>query len=606
MNHDIREVIDHTGKRGVSVAHRRFGLLSAALFVVMAVIISRGAYLQIVLGNEFRTKAENNRIDNVVLPAPRGVIYDTNHVQLTENVSSTDVVFNPRTLPSRENESNVIDKLSELLPDIPPSAMQENIDRARRTGQEVLVAKAIDHETVLKIEQASADIPGVTLASSLVRKYPFREALAHVLGYTSSVTAEEIEKDQSLIAIDTTGKQGIERQYDTALRGQHGVTYTEVTASGKEQTDLGKKLATAGQDITLTIDIELQEFIYGLFSERDAEMRTKSAPPVQGSAIVLNPKTGAIRAMISYPSFDPNTFSQPSMRSHAKQVFDNPLNPLFNRATDGMYASGSTIKPFLAAGALQEGVITERTTVLSTGAVNIGPWRFADWKTGGHGITDVKKALAESVNTFFYMVAGGLDANKGLGIERSTKYLREFGWDEKTGIDLPSEAEGFLPTPDWKLRTTGQSWYIGDTYHMGIGQGDVLATPLQIAVGTSAVADGTSWVEPHLVEGPAKRHTLSISKNNIRIVQEGMRQAVTEGSARSLNTLPFPIAGKTGTAQIGGSDTTHAWFTSFGPYETPDTVVTVLLERGGAGDVDAVPFAREIWQWISEHRVSPT
>lgn len=602
MSEHYSELIDHATHKKEYKAHRRFGIMYVVLFFVMALILSRGAYLQVVLGNEYREKAEKNRIDNVVLAAPRGIIYDKNHIQLTENISSTDLVFSPKTLPSRENETYLIERLAQLIPHIPASEFQEALDRTRRIRQDVLVAKAIDHETVLQIEQASAEIPGATLVSSLVRKYPFGESLAHVLGYTSPVSATEIEADATLIAIDTTGKQGIEKKYDTALRGQHGFTYTEVTASGKGTTDLGKKLATAGQDLTLTVDVELQQFIYGLFSDRDAKSKEKNLDPVQGSAIVLDPKTGAIRALVSYPSFDPNMFSQPSQRSRSAEAFSNPLNPLFNRAVDGTYPSGSTIKPFLAAGALQEGVITENTTIRSTGAITIGPWRFADWKAGGHGITDVKKALAESVNTFFYMVAGGLDANKGLGVLKATEYLREFGWDDKTGIDLPTESAGFLPSPEWKQQTTGQPWYIGDTYHLGIGQGDTLATPLQIAVGTSAVANGDAWFQPHLVDGPAKKHELSISPNNIRIVQQGMRQAVTEGSARSLSALPMPIAGKTGTAQIGGTDKTHAWFTSYGPYENPEAVVTVLLEKGGAGDVDAVPFAQEIWQWISENQ----
>lgn len=604
MNLDSSEIIDHVGTKKAGPVHRRFGILHILLVMVMSLITLRGAYLQVVSGGAFRARAESNRVDTVTLAAPRGVVYDKNRVQLTENISSTDLVFDPAKLPTRDNESYLLDHLTQLLPEVSPDTIREALDRTRKTQRETLVMKAIDHDTVLKIEQAQADVPGATLVSSLVRKYPFREALAHVLGYTSPVTADEMAANDSLIATDTTGKEGIEQKYDTALRGQHGITYTEVTASGKEKTDLGQKPAIAGQDITLTLDSELQKFIYGLFSERDAKAKAEHKDPVQGSAIVLNPATGAVLAMVSYPSFDPNIFSQPSLRVQAEHIFDNPLQPLFNRAVDGMYPSGSTIKPFLAAGALQEGVITAQTTVRSTGAITVGPWRFADWKTGGHGITNVTKALAESVNTFFYMIAGGLDGQSGLGVDKATKYLREFGWDTKTGIDLPSEAPGFLPSPEWKLKATGQPWYIGDTYHLGIGQGDVLATPLQIAVGTSAVANTDSWHEPHLIEGIGKKHPLSISPANMRVVQEGMREAVLTGSARSLNALPIPIAGKTGTAQIGGTEKTHAWFTSFGPYTKPDTVITVLLEKGGAGDVDAVPVAKEIWQWIAEHPVN--
>lgn len=604
MNLDSSELIDHIGTKRVATSHRRFGILTIALLGVMTVITLRGAYLQVIAGGAFRTRAENNRVDTVTLTAPRGVVYDKNHVQLTENISSTDLVFDPRTLPTRDNESYLLDRLTQLLPDVSPDMIREALDRTRKTQKQTLVMKAIDHDTVLKIEQAQAEVPGATLVSSLVRKYPFREALAHVLGYTSSVTANELAADDTLIATDTTGKEGIEQKYDTALRGQHGVTYTEVTASGKEKTDLGEKPAIAGQDITLTIDSSLQQFIYGLFSERDAKARAENKDPVQGSAIVLNPTTGAVSAMVSYPSFDPNTFSQPSLRIHTEDIFENPLHPLFNRAVDGTYPSGSTIKPFLAAGALQEGIITPQTTVRSTGAITVGPWRFADWKAGGHGITNVTKALAESVNTFFYMVAGGLDGQAGLGVEKANQYLKEFGWDEKTGIDLPSEAAGFLPTPEWKLKATGQPWYIGDTYHLGIGQGDVLATPLQIAVGTAAVANLDAWYEPHLIEGTGKKHPLSVSESNMRVVQAGMREAILSGSARSLSALPIPIAGKTGTAQIGGTEKTHAWFTSFGPYDKPDTVVTLLLEKGGAGDTDAVPVAKEIWQWLAEHPVN--
>lgn len=605
MNLDSRELFDHIGERKTPTK-RRPGVLTAVLACVMVVIIGRGAYLQVIKGESFRERAEYNRVDNFVLPAPRGIIYDKNRVQLVENISSTDLVFDPRTLPTRENESHLLDRLTQLFPDIAPETIHEALERTRTIKQETLIAKAIDHDTVLKIEQEQADIPGVKLVSSLVRKYPFKEVFAHVLGYTSPVTSEELSKDDSLIAIDATGKQGIEQEYDTALRGQHGITYTEVTASGKQKTALGEKPVVAGQDITLTIDSELQQFAYGLLSDRDAKSKEKGGESARGAIIVMNPKTGSVLSLVSYPSFDPNIFSQPSLRVKAQNVFQDPLHPLFNRAVDGTYPSGSIIKPFLAASALQEGIITPQTTVLSTGAITVGPWRFADWKAGGHGITDVKKALAESVNTFFYMVAGGLDSKAGLGVNKSISYLREFGWDEKTGIDLPSEAAGFLPSPEWKLKTIGQPWYIGDTYHLGIGQGNVLVTPIQIAAATGAIANTNVWYSPHLTEGTAKQHSISIKPEHIRVVQEGMRQAVTSGSARVLDSLAVPVAGKTGTAQIGGTEKTHAWFSSFGPYNNPEFVVLVLLEEGGDGDKEAVPVAKEVWQWIIEHYVNKT
>jgi penicillin-binding protein 2 len=301
---------------------------------------------------------------------------------------------------------------------------------------------------------------------------------------------------------------------------------------------------------------------------------------------------------VSYPSFDPNVFSQPALRSQASDLFTDTAKPMFNRATDGTYASGSIIKPFEAAGGLQEGIITDQSTVLSTGGIHIGPYHFFDWKAGGHGVTDVKKAIAESVNTFFYLLAGGDATHVGLGPDKIAYYLGLFGWAKPTGIDLPHEATGFVPTPAWKEATYHDRWYIGDTYHLGIGQGSVLVTPIQIATATSVLANGKYLYRPYLLQSDhIQKQAIAIDAQNIQIVREGMRQAVTDGSARPLNTLSIPIAGKTGTAQIGGTDYTQAWFTSFGPFDKPHLTVTVLLEKGGAGDADAEPIAKDIWQW---------
>ncbi|OGY34019.1 MAG: penicillin-binding protein 2, partial [Candidatus Andersenbacteria bacterium RIFCSPHIGHO2_02_FULL_45_11] len=573
MNIDLSELIEQQGSR-TGQGQRRLNILSIVLCVTMTAIVGRGAYLQVLQGSSFRARAEHNRLESTLVPAPRGIIYDMHHLALVENISSTDLVITPSELPLREHEDGILDRLAGILTDTPPEEIQAAITKARTTRQNTLLSKAISHDTVLEIEKAERELPGVHLASSLVRKYPYAESLAHVLGYTSPVTAEELDEHTTLVVTDTTGKQGIEKTYDTSLRGQHGFTSTEVNASGNQKTDLGTKAAVPGEDLTLTIHADLQKFIYGLFSEANEKRNKIRKDPIKGVAIVLDVNSGAVRSLISYPSYDSNTFSQPSLRSQTAKIFQEVGNPLFNRATDGMYPSGSTIKPFLAAAALQEGVITPQTTVRSTGGIKVGPWSFGDWKTGGHGVTDVRKALAESVNTFFYMIAGGLDGTAGLGVDKATQYLRTFGWGANTGIDLPSEASGFLPSPQWKLKATGQPWYIGDTYHLGIGQGDVLATPLQVASATGAIAQGEYLYQPHLIEGSITKRKISIRPEYVRVVQEGMRLAVNDGSARSLATLSMPIAGKTGTAQIGGTEKTHAWFTSFGPYEKPEYVVT--------------------------------
>lgn len=578
--------------------------LGVFLMLIMTVLMGRGFYIQVVEGREFRERAEYNRVQSTLLTAPRGIIYDRNRTPLVENISSTDLVIDPIALPKSEHEELLLENLPKLVPELSAEEVREALMRARESGQVSPLRKALDYEEVLVLREKQQELPGVLLSSSLVRNYLHSTAASHVLGYTGSVTSDDLATNKALHPIDIVGKQGIERQYDEVLRGTNGFSYVEVNAGGAPQADLGKVEPVSGQDLQLSLDIELQEFVYGLFSERAEEKREAADPQtVSGAVVVLQPQTGEVLASVSYPAYDPNVFSQPGRRGEAEKIFSATENPLFNRVTDGTFASGSTIKPFLALAGLEAGIITADTTVLSTGGIEIGQWSFPDWKAGGHGLTDVKKAIAESVNTFFYLLAGGDETHTGLGVERARGYLEQLGWNKPTGIDLPSEAAGFLPSKQWKEEVKEERWYIGDTYHFGIGQGDVLTTPLQVASSTAALATGT-WRQPQFVPSEGKvAQSLPFESSHITTVQQGMRQTITEGSGRLLSDLSVPLAGKTGTAQVGGSENTHAWFTSYAPYEHPKVVVVVLLEKGGGGDTDAVPFAKEVWSWIIEHRL---
>lgn len=579
---------------------RRLGLPALILVAVVGTLLVRSFWLQAVHGAEFRERAEHNRILQIISEAPRGIIYDRFGTQLVTNISATDLICDPRSLTSLEEETSVIENLLRILPELGPDELRSALSACREFGQSVIIARSLEHETVLKIEEEAQSLPGTTLASSLVRKYEPGPAMGHIIGYTSTVAPADLEQDTNLRLTDKIGRQGIEAVYDDSLRGKPGIVYQEVNASGQILEQLGASDPVPGQDVELTIDTRLQEFIYGLFSERNKEEGAEAA--VSGAAVVIDPRSGEVLAAVSYPAYDPNAFSQPGRRHEIESYFSDSYQPLFNRWADGTFPSGSTIKPFLAAAALQEGIITPNTTVLSQGGISVGPWNFPDWKSGGHGLTNVSKALAESVNTFFYVITGGYENQPGLGVEKATEYLAMFGWGKPTGIDIPSEASGFLPSPEWKEEVKGEPWYIGDTYHLGIGQGDILVTPLQLATSTAAIADGRYVRQPHFVRGDVGIQELDIADQHIRTVRSGMRAAVTEGSARQLNSLPIAIAGKTGTAQIGGTENTHAWFTSFAPYEDPEVVVTVLLEKGGEGDKDAVPFAKEIWQWWVENQ----
>lgn len=577
-------------------AHRITGQY-AALITVMIILLLRSSWLQIVHGSAYREVAENNRAYQTLIPAPRGTIYDRNGLPLTENVPNTNVVISPLRLPLEENETYLVEKISELLPEKSPDAIREAITSARKHGTDVVLATALDHLTVLKFQERTNDLMGVQLISTLVRKYPYGSSAAHVIGYVSTVTSDDLKNNPSFSPIDSTGKTGVERVYDSMLRGTHGAAIVEVDAQGTQRTDRGQISALPGRDLTLTIDIELQKFIFDLLSEHITKRQNDNRARIAGAAIVMNPKSGEIYALASYPSFDPNAFSLPNLSHETSQYLNDDSNPLFNRAVDGTYPSGSIIKPLIAAAALEEHVITPSTVITSTGGISVGPWMFEDWKPSGHGDVTVRKAIAESVNTFFYVITGGYNDFEGLGIERTVRYLKKFGWSQETGIDLPSEAAGLLPTPEWKLREKAERWYIGDTYHFSIGQGDVLVTPLQVAASTSSIAHGRYLFQPHLVDKRISKRSVPVSFNTIMVVRQGMRDSITSGSGRALATLPIQIAGKTGTAQTSSKDITHAWFTSFGPVDDPELVVTVLLEHGGSGDQDAIPIAKEIWQW---------
>jgi len=397
----------------------------------------------------------------------------------------------------------------------------------------------------------------------------------------------------------------LEYSWEKELKGINGHKNIEVDAFGRRKKVVSELEPVAGYNLKLSLDLDLQ---------RQAEIVTKSwllkTKTSRAAVIAMDPRNGHILALVSLPAYNNNLFAR-GLSQEEYDVFLNDENhPLFNRAISGELPSGSTIKPVVAAAALQEKIISENTSFLSVGGIYIGQWFFPDWKAGGHGLTDVRKALAESVNTFFYYIGGGYQDFVGFGVDRLVTYMRLFGFGEKTGIDLNGESAGFVPTPSWKEETKNEAWYIGDTYHIAIGQGDILVTPLQVANFTAAIANGGTLYRPSLVqsllaENNQKIKDISpeiirrdfIDPYNLQVVREGMRQTVTAGSARSLRVLPVSVAGKTGTAQWSSTKENHAWFTGFAPYENPEIVITVLVEEGREGSEVSVPIAQEILNW---------
>jgi len=369
-------------------------------------------------------------------------------------------------------------------------------------------------------------------------------------------------------------------------------------------------LAQDGFNLMLAIDLDLQakaEEVTKTYLEKNKFKRA--------SVIIMDPQTGEVRALVSLPAYNNNSFAAGISQEEYDKFLNDPNRPLFNRSISGEFPSGSTIKPIFAAGALQEGIINEKTSFLSNGGLRIGEWFFPDWKAGGHGVTDVRKAIALSVNTFFYYIGGGYGDFKGMGLNGLVKYSKLFGLGEKTGIDLNGESSGFVPTSAWKEKVKNEPWYIGDTYHFAIGQGDVLVTPLQVANYTATIANGGTLYQPHLVSKIMNSNNQVIQniepkiirKNfidtaNLNIVREGMRQTVTVGSGRYLNSLPVTMAGKTGTAQWSTQKEPHAWFIGFAPYENPELSISILVEEGIEGSAVAVPIAYDIFNWYFSNK----
>ncbi|MFA5024738.1 MAG: penicillin-binding protein 2, partial [Patescibacteria group bacterium] len=488
--------------------------------------------------------------------------------------------------------------------------------------QSLFVVDNIDYDKAMLIALKLPDWPGVFLSSKIRREYLLpatdggstvlgESSFAHILGYTGKINDSELKTlGASYSPIDYVGKMGIEYSWEKELKGIPGRKNIEVDALGRQKKVVNEVSAVNGVNLQLALDADLQ-----LKAEEVANAYLKKANLHRAAVIVMNPSNGEILALVSLPGYNNNLFARGISQKEYDKFLEDINQPLFNRAVSGEFPSGSTIKPIFAAGALQEKVITEVTSFLSTGGLRIGEWFFPDWKTGGHGVIDVKKAIANSVNTFFYYIGGGYGDFKGLGVSGLVKYARLFGLGEPTGIDLPGERAGFVPTADWKEQIKKEPWYIGDTYHFAIGQGDVLVTPLQVANYTAAIANGGILYEPHLVSKilgednkiieeikPVVIRRDFIDTANLKIVRAGMRETVTLGSARSLNALPVSVAGKTGTAQWSTKKSPHAWFIGFAPYDNPRVAIMVLVEEGVEGSTIAVPIAKDILNWYFSNK----
>lgn len=601
---------------GASLSLKKLMFFFGIFVFGICILILRTAYLQIYQGNEYRSLAENNRIRLRPIVAERGIIYDRFQTQLVQNIPSFSLSIVPQDFPKdKATADKILQQISDVT-GVPKENMQAILDKYGSYSYESLSLKEnLDYDTALKLYIQNANLPGILIEKGTKRLYLNRDpdetsgtlSLSHLLGYLGKLNDDELKtfKSKGYLSTDNIGKTGLEKSYEEILRGTYGKKKVEVDALGREQNVLAEDPPTPGKNLVLSLDAQAQVKL-----EKLLNTQLKISGKKKGVAIAMNPQTGEILAMVSLPTFDNNDFSGGISVSQYKKYLYDKTNPLFNRAIGGTYPSGSTVKMVVAAAALQEGIVSRTTAFLSTGGLEVGDWFFKDWSAGGHGITNVVKALAWSVNTYFYYIGGGYKNFSGLGVDKIIEYMKDFNLSKSTGIDLPGESVGFLPSKDWKLAVKNERWYVGDTYNLSIGQGDLLVTPLQVAVWTGAIANGGKVIRPHLakyvVDTTEKKsyeiptqvlNSDFVDETNINIVREGMRECVKTGSCKLLNNLPFLAAGKTGTAQWSKKGDPHAWFTAFAPYNNPKIVVTVLIEEGKEGSVTAMPVANEFLRW---------
>lgn len=571
---------------------------AAALLCLMTGFVVKRGLLE---STEAASLAENNRLRVFTFGARRGIVTDRSGVLLAANKPRFSIVVFPTSLP-RDDEAyrRLWQDLARTVAG--PADLFEHVAQVARTAPEPFrlpLEPTFDQAALIGRE--TGRFSGIAVVEEQERFYPAGDVFSHLVGY--------VTEQQGVQA----GQAGIEAVYEEALRGEDGAETWEQDALGRSRGISRLRDPQEGARIELTLDAGLEQ------KSLEALAKTLKARGLDRAALAaLDPQTGEVLALVSVPTFSANELAGGLEPEAFARLRDDPAQPFFDRAIRGAYAPGSTIKPFLAAAALDKGTIDPHKTIFVTGSIEVGGpdgpgtgYVFRDWKA--HGLVDMVRAIAVSSNVYFYALGGGYGDQKGLGIAAIEDYLKRFGFGAKPLAELPSVGAGRVPSPAWKARVKGEPWYIGDTYHTSIGQGDMLATPLQLAAATAVVANGGTRWQPFVVSRirdkkgehtflPKKIADQALALRAFDIPRQGMRAAVTEGSARFLADLPIAVAGKTGTAETGRG-TTHAWFTAFAPYENPQIVLTLVVEDGGEGSAVAVPVAKEILQWWAENRL---
>lgn len=595
---------------------RRTGVMLVLVIAMLGVLAGRMYQLQVIEHDVYRTLSDKNRVQVQSVAPPRGLVYDRNDVLLAENRP----VFSVTLVPERIDQlDQTLARLQSII-DISEEDLERfrrRLNEPRRPFQEMPLRYDLTETEIARLAVVRHQLPGVEVSAELVRYYPFSELTSHVLGFVGRINREELQRIDPVNYAGTNyiGKSGIERFYEQTLHGQVGYQHVETNARGRVLRVLERENPVPGEDLKLHLDMRLQRLAFELLDGR------------RGAIIAIEPDTGGILALASVPGFDANKFVTGISVADYQELSTSPDKPLFNRALRGQYPPGSTMKPMLAIAALDSGATTRDKTIWDPGyyQINGSGRRYRDWKRTGHGWVDLNDSIAESCDIYFYDVA------VEMGVDTMESYLAQFGFGEDATLDVSGALSGLLPSRDWKRAMRNEPWYPGDSVNMGIGQGFMLATPLQLATATAVIANRGRWIEPRLLRDikgdrsvidvlPLGDHSTLSLKNpdDWEYVVDAMEDVMhgAKGTARAVGRgADYRMAGKTGTAQVFSLEEDeeydaeeirerlrdHAMFVGFAPSDDPKIVVSVIVENGGGGSSTAAPVARAMFDaWLNE------
>lgn len=600
---DISEILPSRNFNNLNVMY------AVGIFLCL-IITGRLWQLQVVRGQESLEKAEGNILHVKTVYAPRGVIYDRNHEIMAGNTSRYDLVAIPALLAGdKEKKYDNYLKVAEVL-ELESSQVRSIVEeKGINNWNEILVAKNLSREKALVLK--TMDLTGFSVLNVASRKYYCDTECAHVLGYTGQVSEEELAADNQYQPIDQVGRSGLESFYESQLKGTNGAELKIVDATGQIVNELTPREGVPGNNIVTSIDQNLQKMAYAELMSYIGQGDTTG-----GSVVITNPNNGEIIVLASAPSFSAEKMSTGMSEEDYAALLNDKKLPLFNRPISGEYPPGSTFKIVTASAVLSEGLAGLNDYVNDAGSIRVinkyNPeivYVFWGWDHAGLGQVNVVEALAKSSDIFFYAYGGGWEDEhiEGLGIDRIKNYAEKFMLNKSLGIDIEGERSGFIPTPNWKYKTFGEQWYLGDDYNTAIGQGSILATPLQVNAYTAAIANGGKIYRPHLVseiiDAKTGKSTLVqpeiikqdiVSTEVINTVRQGLNAVTEYGTAKMMQSAIVKVAGKTGTAQFENNTKEHAWYTCYAPADNPQIAVTVMLEGGGEGSDVAVPIALKL------------